>query len=337
MGRVLKKIKACPRRSIPLMPTWLYLTTGGILANYMKIGVTRNWPATRAMRVTESWPVDLWGCRLPDVLAAEEAVKQRLIGFRAREAVYPTETFEIDIDLALSIIADVIGRPMERLAYDERHRGDRRDNDGLPRCTPTPPAIPLLLGQLRSATAGPSDSGREDGLDSSLRRTEQQGLLQQRQATETRGRQKDLVSCRSRSPARLVTPDSPPDTKRLTYAELGRLRGISRESAERLARRRKWPRVPGNDGVVRVDVPADWATLGAPDNPDDVRGRRVDPVPALRAAVEELREQGRVLRDQLQREIARADGEAIRADRAEAELRTVREDSLWARLRRRIR
>lgn len=133
-----------------------------------------------------------------------------------------------------------------------------------------------------------------------------------------------------------MASDNPPDTRRLTYAELGKLRGISRESAERLARRRKWAKSVGNDGVVRVDVPADWATLAAPDNPDDVRTRRVDPVPALRAAVEELREQGRVLRDQLQREIARADREAIRADAAEEELRAVRGDSLWVRLRRMV-
>ena len=135
--------------------------------------------------------------------------------------------------------------------------------------------------------------------------------------------------------------DNPPDTKQLTYTELGRLRGISRESAERLARRRKWKRTVGNDGQTRVAVPPDWATLAAPDNPEDIRGRRVDPVPSLRAAVEELREQGSALRDQLARESARADREAIRADRAESEvsalrdeIRTIRGISLWSRLRR---
>jgi hypothetical protein len=43
--------------------------------------------------------------------------------------------------------------------------------------------------------------------------------------------------------------------RRMTYGELAAVRGISRGSAERLVRRRKWPRQVGNDGVVRVLVP----------------------------------------------------------------------------------
>jgi hypothetical protein len=42
--------------------------------------------------------------------------------------------------------------------------------------------------------------------------------------------------------------------RRMTYAELAVVRGISALSAERLVRRR-WPRQTGNDGVVRVLVP----------------------------------------------------------------------------------
>jgi len=45
------------------------------------------------------------------------------------------------------------------------------------------------------------------------------------------------------------------DARRMTYAELAAVRGISRGSAERLARRRQWPRQLGNDGAVRVLVP----------------------------------------------------------------------------------
>ena len=44
-------------------------------------------------------------------------------------------------------------------------------------------------------------------------------------------------------------------TRRMTYAELATVRGISALSAERLVRRRNWPRQVGNDGVVRVLVP----------------------------------------------------------------------------------
>jgi len=43
--------------------------------------------------------------------------------------------------------------------------------------------------------------------------------------------------------------------RRMTYAELAAVRGTSQPSAERLARRRGWPRQVGNDGVVRVLVP----------------------------------------------------------------------------------
>ena len=43
--------------------------------------------------------------------------------------------------------------------------------------------------------------------------------------------------------------------RRMTYAELATVRGISALSAERLVRRHKWPRQTGNDGVVRVLVP----------------------------------------------------------------------------------
>ena len=41
--------------------------------------------------------------------------------------------------------------------------------------------------------------------------------------------------------------------RRMTYAELAQARGIS--SARRLARRHRWARQAGNDGVVRVTVP----------------------------------------------------------------------------------
>jgi hypothetical protein len=41
----------------------------------------------------------------------------------------------------------------------------------------------------------------------------------------------------------------------LTYAELADALKITPASANKLARRRRWPRVPGNDGKVRVSVP----------------------------------------------------------------------------------
>jgi hypothetical protein len=43
----------------------------------------------------------------------------------------------------------------------------------------------------------------------------------------------------------------------LTYAELAEALKITPASANKLARRRRWPRVPGNDGKARVSVPED--------------------------------------------------------------------------------
>ena len=47
--------------------------------------------------------------------------------------------------------------------------------------------------------------------------------------------------------------------RRMTYAELAAVRGISKHAAETLVRRRKWLKQIGNDGVVRVLVPPDEA------------------------------------------------------------------------------
>jgi hypothetical protein len=64
-----------------------------------------------------------------------------------------------------------------------------------------------------------------------------------------------------------ATPDASPaadhppvvtgdDSRWMTFAELAAARGIGRVSAERLVRRHKWRRQPGNDGRVRVLVPS---------------------------------------------------------------------------------
>jgi hypothetical protein len=44
----------------------------------------------------------------------------------------------------------------------------------------------------------------------------------------------------------------------LTYDEIGQIRGIGRESAVKLAQRKRWRREPGNDGTARVFVPGNW-------------------------------------------------------------------------------
>ena len=50
---------------------------------------------------------------------------------------------------------------------------------------------------------------------------------------------------------------------RLTYAQLAEARKISKASAERLVRNRKWPRMLGNDGVAIVIVPPAEASPGS--------------------------------------------------------------------------
>jgi len=52
----------------------------------------------------------------------------------------------------------------------------------------------------------------------------------------------------------------------LTYAELAKALKITPESANRLARRKRWPRVKGNDGRTRVAVPEDFCP---PDSPGE--------------------------------------------------------------------
>ena len=45
----------------------------------------------------------------------------------------------------------------------------------------------------------------------------------------------------------------------MSYAELGRLRGTSAATARRMANRKHWKKLPGNDGTVRVAVPGEVA------------------------------------------------------------------------------
>lgn len=46
------------------------------------------------------------------------------------------------------------------------------------------------------------------------------------------------------------------DVTWMSYAELGRLRGTSAATARRMANRKRWRKQPGNDGTIRVAVPA---------------------------------------------------------------------------------
>jgi hypothetical protein len=112
----------------------------------------------------------------------------------------------------------------------------------------------------------------------------------------------------------------------VTYAELAAARGISKVSAERLVRRRKWRRQADNQGVIRIFVPsvamseADVCPDIRPDVPHDIRPDMSAAISAFNDAVTALRERAEHDRTDLERvrqQCAEADA---RADRAEAAL-----------------
>jgi hypothetical protein len=73
--------------------------------------------------------------------------------------------------------------------------------------------------------------------------------------------------------------------RRMTYAELADVRGISAASAERLVHRRRWARQVGNDGIVRVTVPLTEAQDRRKPAPELVRISAADVLPDKEADV----------------------------------------------------
>lgn len=130
--------------------------------------------------------------------------------------------------------------------------------------------------------------------------------------------------------------DARADTRWLSYGELADARGISRESAIRIARRRGWPRRTGNDGTVRVAVPRsvleakrrdrpDLAADNPGDNPPDISSTikalegQIDALKGQMAAVEAhnatLRDQAADLKAERDRALHRADTAEVERDR----------------------
>ena len=103
----------------------------------------------------------------------------------------------------------------------------------------------------------------------------------------------------------------------LTYAELAEALKIAPESANRLARRKRWPRTKGNDGRVRVTVPEE--AFVRPDNPPvippDSPGVSPpdNPVHALQAQIARLEGELTGVRETLVEARARADAAAARS------------------------
>jgi hypothetical protein len=84
-------------------------------------------------------------------------------------------------------------------------------------------------------------------------------------------------------------------SRSLTYAEMAEALKITPESANRLARRKRWPRVKGNDGRTRVAMPEealvrqDSPPVSPPDSPMDSPPDKL--IKALEAHVETLKAQ----------------------------------------------
>src|SRR5690242_10109495 len=137
-------------------------------------------------------------------------------------------------------------------------------------------------------------------------------------------------------------PEGNNQSLRLTYAQLAEARGISKASAERLVRARKWPRILGNDGVAIVIVPPGESVPGSgggsgsgksggrhrPRTPSHDPGtdHALAPSPDIRGVIEAA---VTPLREQLEHERGRA-------ERAEQQIEGLRSDLSEARIAERV-
>lgn len=128
-------------------------------------------------------------------------------------------------------------------------------------------------------------------------------------------------------------------TVRVTYAELAQARGITIAAARRIALRRRWPKVVGNDGLSRVTVPesalAPDARVNGKDNatddtvvldPSTVEAVADATVVGLVNATADATHVVATLERALAASYEAIDRERERADRAEARVREVEEE-----------
>lgn len=130
----------------------------------------------------------------------------------------------------------------------------------------------------------------------------------------------------------------------LTYAELAERLSIKPASAKRLAQRRKWKRIVGNDGVAHVHVPLSAVPGYVPGDVTDDANPDTSP-PASPALVAHIAYQDGLIQgmtERIEAEQQRADAEQRRADAAEVRAKDLAADrdawrqqaqrSLWSRL-----
>ena len=122
-------------------------------------------------------------------------------------------------------------------------------------------------------------------------------------------------------------PDSSDSARWMTFAELAKVRGISKLSATTLVRRHGWRRQRDNQGHVIALVPLTWTNPDVGGQADDLPDKRADNRPdsqgyiaAFEAALVTVREAhaGEVsaLRERAEAAERRADSECQRADSA---------------------
>ena len=110
----------------------------------------------------------------------------------------------------------------------------------------------------------------------------------------------------------------------LTYAELAEALRITPASANKLARRRRWPRLMGNDGKARVAVPED--ALVRPDVPPPSPEDSPPDVPLdnpVHAQIARLEGELAGVREALTEARARAQAAEARAEAAETRIETL--------------
>jgi len=104
--------------------------------------------------------------------------------------------------------------------------------------------------------------------------------------------------------------DSPMETIALTYRELADKMGVKLDSARKTVLRKKWQRVTGNDGTVRIYVPVDALPSHSDSQPDS---------PGDGLTVRELQAKVEALGELLNSERRRADAAELDRDRWHAE------------------
>lgn len=97
------------------------------------------------------------------------------------------------------------------------------------------------------------------------------------------------------------------DIKMMTYADAAAALGVKADSVKRRARNRRWKRVKGNDGLVRIGVPVEILSLSEKDNTPDVTPDSAGDVLRLEKHVSALETEVSMLRERQEDIIADRD------------------------------